>query len=313
MVRSNDDQPDPPINLSIVITIVGSPDLLENCLTNLCQQVEGKAIEILVPHDDTCKGIVNIRDQFAQVEFLDMGAIKTRARPTTYSAKHELYDRRRSYGLTLAKGEIVALLDDACIPNPDWVEQILLSHKLPYAVIGGAVENASNSPLNWAIYFQDFGRYQNPLKEGAVDQLTDINVSYKRFSLELIRDCWTDRYNEIIVHRTFLQRGEVLWQNPRIVVCMNRGRLKFFDLLKERLAWGRLFGSVRAKSSPRDKRLLLIASSPGILLLLLGRMAKKVILSRRNRLHFLVSFPLILPLTSSWCLGELMGSVTLSE
>lgn len=313
MVRLNDEQTGRSFSLSIIVTIVGESELLINCLALLSQQANGKAIEILVPYDETCKTIASVREQFELVKFLNMGVIETKARPNTHTANHELYDRRRSYGLSHARGKIVALLDDSCNPNPDWCDQVLRTHRLPYAVIGGAVEHASNSPLNWAVYFQDFGRYQKPLNEGAVLHLTDINISYKRSSLEAIKDRWFDRYNEITVHHAFLQLGEVLWQRPQIIVCQNRGRLKFVDLLRERFAWGRLFGSARANSTSSGKRLLLIICSPGIFLLLLSRMAWKVIISRRNRCHFLVSFPLILPLTASWCLGELLGTITRSE
>ncbi len=266
-----------------------------------------------MPYDESCTEITSMKDQFPHAKFLDMGAVKAKAMRNPYTTSHELYDRRKSYGLAHATGVIVALLEDSCIPESNWCEQVIQSHELPYAVIGGAVEQTSKSPLNWAVYFQDFGRYQLPQEEGPVRSLTDINISYKRESLWAVQDCWLNRYNEILVHQALIQNGEVLWQRPQILVRQDRGRLNFLALLQERFAWGKLFGSVRANSISRRERYFLIVCSPGIYFVIISRIAWKVMISQRNRLHFLVSFPLILPLTLSWWFGELIGTLFRSE
>jgi hypothetical protein len=239
-----------------------------------------------------------------------MGVVNTDAPPGSAAVAHELYDRRTAKGLSVARGAVLALLEDYGVPDPDWCDQILEAHRLPYGIIGGAVEQAGQGLLNWAVYFIDFGRYQLPLPEGPVDYLTDVNVSYKREVLELVPELWAERYNEVTVHWALAKRGVVLWQQPRMVVRQDRGDLTFSELITERFWWGRLFGSVRAREISYLSRLLYIALSPTIPIALLSRMAGKVFGGRRNGKRFLSAFPQIVALTVSWSLGELVGYVT---
>src|ERR1700681_5044734 len=103
---------------------------------------------------------------------------------TGRSGSREHHDELRARGLALARGYIVALIEDHGIPAPDWCAQILESHRQPFAVVGGAIENGIDRPLNWAVYYCDFLRYQNPLQEGTSAFASDANVSYKRSALE---------------------------------------------------------------------------------------------------------------------------------
>ena len=43
---------------------------------------------------------------------------------------------------------------------------MVVAHREYYAAIGGAIENGVDRPLNWAVYYSDFGRYQNPFQSG---------------------------------------------------------------------------------------------------------------------------------------------------
>ncbi len=54
----------------------------------------------------------------------------------------------------------------------------------PFAGIGGAIENGTNRLLNWAVYFYDLGRYQNPLEMAESPFASIVNISYKRSSLD---------------------------------------------------------------------------------------------------------------------------------
>ena len=239
-----------------------------------------------------------------------MGVVKTDVRPGTQEAAHEMFDRRTAAGLNKAQGEVLALLQDYGAPDPDWCDQVLAAHRLPYAIIGGAVEHEGEGVLNWAVYFLDFGRYQLPLHEGLTDYLTDVNVSYKREALESVRNLWSERYKEVTVNWALARQGMTLWQRPQIVVRQDRGALSFGPLISERFSWGRLFGCIRTREISPVARLLYIALSPGIPLILLARIARKVFSARRNRARFVMSLPHLAAVTAFWCLGEFVGYVT---
>jgi hypothetical protein len=298
------------IVLSVVVRIVGGPTFLRRCLDCLVTQTENRPIEIIVPYDSTITNIELLIKDFSQVIFVNMGLVKTDAPFDSQAVLHELYDRRTATGLKVAQGRILALIEDYGAPASDWCEQVLKAHRLPHGVIGGAVEQENPRPLNWALYFLDFGRYQLPLCEGPTDHLTDVNVSYKREAVESVRELWEERYNEAIVHWALASRGVVFWLRPDIVVHENRRELSFSDAIVERYWWGRLFGCVRRREGKSVSPFLYIVFCPAIPFVLLGRIMRKVLCGRRNRAKFLFSFPLVVILSLSWCLGEFVGYVT---
>ena len=73
--------------------------------------------------------------------------------------------------------------------------------------MGGAIENSIDRPLNWAVYFCDFLRYQTPLPDGESALASDANVSYKRTALQAIQPVWRDVFHETSVNAALRARG----------------------------------------------------------------------------------------------------------
>jgi hypothetical protein len=298
------------ITLSVIVRVVGGGAFLRRCLDHLVRQTEGREIEIIVPYDSLVRGIAEIERDFPQVTFVDMGVVRADGRPISAGEAHLLYDRRTARGLSVARGQILALLEDYGVPDPGWCAQVLEAHRLPYGVIGGAVEQEANGTLNWAVYFLDFGRYQLPLREGPVAYLSDVNVSYKRPVLESVRSLWEEKYNEVTVHWALARQGVVLWLRPQIVVRQNRDRLSLPSLIVERFSWGRLFACRRVQDATLADRIKYILFSPALPLILLGRVARKAWGSPYQRAKFLRSLPILACLALFWCVGEFVGYVT---
>jgi len=299
--------------LSIIITSVEGPPALSKCLSQLVPQMSGKSIEVIVPHESNRKSIELLKEKYYQIQFIDIGKIQTSARYGSPAAAHEIYDRSKSAGLSKAKGDVLALLDDQGTPDPDWCDQVIEAHKLPYGVIGGAIEHSGSGILNWAVYFQDFGRYQLPLHEGHSEYLSDINISYKRETLESVKELWIERFNEATVNWALAKKGEVLWQRPQMVVRLDRGKLNYRDLIKERYAWGRLFGYTRAGNLSSKQRFVYAIASIFLPFILIFRIAKKAFIGKRTWSIFLRASAATALLTLSWCFGEFMGYLTLRE
>ncbi len=297
------------IRLSVIVTVVGGRSFLRRCLSHLVPQTQRQLVEIIVPYDSTISEVEHLQTDFADVRFVFMGEVATSAPLRTQASEHELYDCRSSFGLRAAKGEVLALVQDCVIPASDWVEQVLSAHALPYGVVGGAVEHGAKRPLNWAVFFQDFGRHQPPLKEGPAVYLTDINVSYKRTALEAVKELWQNRYKEVTVNWALDRLGVTLWQRPQIVVTHSRGELEIVKLIIERYSWGRLFGVIRTREMALPSRLTYILLSPLIPLIVLFRTVKKAIRSNHRR-HLVMAMPHLVVLTVVWCFGEFMGYLT---
>jgi hypothetical protein len=298
--------------LSVVVTVVSDTsqqaDLqhLERCLESLRKQVDSPSREILVTCETGLPGIDSLRERFPEVEFLELGELRQdRSRPT-----REHHDILRGIGLRKARGSIIASLEDYDRPAPDWCAQIVKEHSQPHAAIGGAVENGIDRALNWAVYFCDFGRYQNPVPRGPARSLSDANVSYKRAALESVSGVWANAYNEILIHAALHARGETIYISPDVIVYQHRLDLRLGPALTERYVWGRSYGAVRLVGCAWWQRAAFALLFPLLPLVLLRRQAAEVFRSGRNRGAFLRALPITMLLDLFWSWGEFVGAVT---
>ena len=235
----------------MVVTIVDGGATLDRCLGALNEQVGGPELEVIVPWDDSVQGIAELERRFPRFRFLALGRLDTLRPKPTPAGQHELFDRRRAAGLAIAGGELIAILEDRGVPRSDWAARVSELHAgLSHAVIGGAIQNGRDRPLNWAVYFCDFGRYQLPFEAGPRPYVSDVNICYKRRALEKTRELWASRYHETTVHWALQRDGEVLWLDPSFAVDQMRDGVTLGGVLSERIGWGRL---VRLHASEGDQ------------------------------------------------------------
>lgn len=299
--------------LSVVVTVVDGGQALRRCMQALLSQERTPSMEILVPFDATVEATVRATAADAaggdnvSVRLVDLGAMAICGRSGA-GGQHELIDRRRAAGLAQARGELIAIVEDRAVPRPDWAATVVSLHRqFPNAVIGGAIENACDRVLNWAVYFCDFGRYQLPFVSGPRRYVSDVNVAYKRRALEQTRDIWQVRYHEPLVHWALEQAGEVLLVSPDLVVDEIRDDLRLTDLIVERLAWGRLFGSLRVRDASLARRLAYAAVSPLVPGVLFARFVRDRVVRGTPLGRLLGTAPAVLLLMCAWTAGEAAG------
>jgi hypothetical protein len=268
-------------------------------------------MEIIVPWDDSLEGMAGQAAPYPQVRFLPLGTLTTEKPKLSPAGQHELFDRRRAAGLSAATGELVAILEDRSVPRRDWARRAASAHEsAPYNVIGGAIENGLDRLLNWAVYYCDFGRYQLPFFPGPRSYVSDVNVCYKRAALDRTRTLWASGYHETTVHWAMRRAGEVLWLDPSMVVDQVREDLTLAGLLRERVAWGRLFAFTRARESSLGRRLLHSLVTPALPFLLYWRLLRDQLGKRVTVGRFVTATPAVFLLLVAWSLGELAGYLT---
>src|SRR4051812_9759021 len=126
------------MRLSVIVTIVDGGDALARCLAALGGQQSAPAMDVMVPFDSTVSDIPAFTARFPDVRFLPLGTVTTIRSPTGPAGQHELFDRRRAAGLAAASGDLVAILEDRGVPDPDWADTIVQLHRqLSHGVIGG--------------------------------------------------------------------------------------------------------------------------------------------------------------------------------
>ena len=301
--------PTPKPLLSIVVTIVEGGLTLRRLLEAIQRQEAAPLTEVLVAFDASIADVGLLAVDFPGVRFLPMGEVATHRSPDHPAGQHELFDRRRAFALKAAGGALVAILEDRAPPRPDWAARMVRLHGDPFAVIGGAIESAAADALGWALYVCDFDRYGLPFESGPREWISDVNICYKRSALEATRHLWTDRYHEPAVHWALAAAGETLYLSNEPVVDHRRSPQGIWNAVRERFAWGRLFGYIRAKQMSPLRRLALTLLGPVIPLRLLVRYAR----TQRRRgegARFLRTAPLIGLLLIAWSAGEVGGYLT---
>jgi hypothetical protein len=287
-------------SLSVVVVILGRGRHLERCLDALRCRKGVPDAEIIVPCDGTHAEEAALRERFPEVKFLQLTGKRT-------------YAELRTAGVCAARGRIVAITEDQCIPPPRWCANILEQHAAPDAArrvaIGGPVDKLTpDKPINWAIYLRELGTYMPPVAEGPAHALTDCNVTYKREALEAIADAWKNTFHEPDVHAALQKNGGTLWLSPALLTMQQR-EMRLGPALRERYTFGRLYGGLRAAGVSRLKRLALILLSPLLPLLLVARVYAGVFGKGRHIGPALAALPYIVLFALAWAFGELVGYV----
>jgi len=283
--------------LSVIVVILGGGAHLERCLRTLRQQENAPPMEVIVPHDDRHAEVAALRAQFPEVKFVRVPGERS-------------YAELRSAGVKAARGRIVAITEDQCIPPPRWCANVVAAHNFTHAAIGGPVDKQQpDSALNWAVYLRELGTYMPPLAEGPTHALTDCNVTYKREVLQAIADVWAEAFHEPDVHTALATRGGTLWLSPALLTYQQR-TLVLGPALEERYAFGRLYGSLRVQNVSTGKRLVMLAACPLLPFVLVGRVLATVLGKRRHIGPALAALPYITLFAFVWAWGEFVGYLT---
>lgn len=294
--------------LSVVMTIVDGGAVLTACLDALVAQVGVPDIEVLVPYDHVTAEAAALADRYPQFRFIDLGRILGGMTPANPLEMHAFYDTRRAEAMKLARGRLIAIIEDRGVPDPNWAETMIRLHEThSHGVIGGAVTNGVDRLWNWAIYFCDFGRYGPPLQSNDPEYVTDTNIVYKRETIMSVRNLWDVKYQEAQVNWALRRAGAGLMLTDKAWTEQRRPQVDTGALVAERVNWARMFGQVRAREISRTQKLVLCLAAPVLPLVLFIRHFRRQIAKGRHVGKFITAAPLTLFLLVCWSYGELRG------
>jgi hypothetical protein len=217
----------------------------------------------------------------------------------------------RALGAAAARGRLVAVTEDHVTFGPTWLEALRAAHAAGHGVLGGPVENGNrSSAYDWALFFAEYGVHVPPVVEGPVVAVSGLNVAYDRELLRGCADAWRRTLEEGRVNDALRARGHEPWMVPRALVVSH---LPFTprQAMGHLLAGGRQYGSYRVSRCGAASRLLLLAPSPLVLVVLLVRIVRRVAARDRRLLPPLVrSLPWLIVLLLAWTAGEATGYAT---
>jgi hypothetical protein len=284
-------------NVTVAVVGICGPEHLERCLGALDEQRGAPPFETLVVYDPHLIGMEAVRGARSAVRFVANQGQRT---PLELAAR----------AVAEADGDLILLTEDHCVPGPDWVKELCSSQAAGRAAVGGLVHAAPGmSAVDWAFYYVDFFRYSPPAEESRAPSLTVCNVAYRRDHLAAVRGLWGEIFHETAINDALRQRFGALWLHPSAEVTMRR-HVRLADAVKERYAFGRLFGCTRLEFVGPARRLAYALLAPMLPVLLLGRMARKAFQSRTSSRRFMRSLPALILLVVAWSWGEWLGYLT---
>lgn len=282
--------------ISVVIACVNGGASLAACVEALQRQQGDVDAEVILVAGPRAPGVSDVAgDRHPRVR-----VIVVDGEPTI--------PRLRAAGIRAARGELVAITEDHCIPAPDWYEAIRRCHaQRPAAAIGGAVDNAATTRLvDWAVYFCEYGAYASPLPAGPTADLPGPNVSYKRRTLLELQDTIADEYWETFVHDRLARLGHQLWRDPSMQV-RHKMHFRFLPFLAERFHYGRAFAGRRNQALGWTMRIVRGTLSPLLVPLFVMRISRNVLARRQHLLRFAACLPMICCFAVAAAAGEAAG------
>ncbi|HEV2854310.1 MAG TPA: hypothetical protein VHC97_16065 [Thermoanaerobaculia bacterium] len=213
-------------------------------------------------------------------------------------------------GIERARGRLVALTEAHCALGPGWAEAAIEVHRWTSApVIGGAVEPGEGlGPLDWALYFCDYGQFLQPLAEGPVPELPGSNIVFKGEVLRSGRAFTAGGFWKTFFCRSCKVRGEPLWAAPRLVAFYHR-RLRLGPALRRRYLHGRCYGAMAVRPERAARRISHALAGPLLPGLLTTRLVRRVWRKGRFRARLLATLPLCALLLAAWSAGEWIGNL----
>ena len=175
----------------------------------------------------------------------------------------------REVGLRVVKGDVVALGETHVVPAAGWARAVLEAHDAGADVVLPFVTNANpGSPLSWAAFLMDYGRYST--RTGSATPVPTYNASVRRDVLLALPDPSAALEPGLRLDTDLRARGaRVVQASGAELAHLNVDRT--LDWMRERVLAGVLLGRSRRQTLGLARRVAYAAALPLIACLLAAR------------------------------------------
>lgn len=282
--------------LAVAVASNRTPELLAACLASLAGPCRRLGAPIAVGRPETGAALAEWQARFPEVRMV--------------SAPDGNIPRLRGAALLACDADLVALTEDHCVVDDDWLDALVTAHGSTGAdAVGGGMGNAQPArAVDWAAYFSEYGFFSwtRPPSPGT-PLLTGANVAYAR-SVRAQAGQWAaDGDWENVIHDRLAAAGRQLAFAPAARVRQNLTyRLGAF--CRDRYEHGRNYARARLAQPGHPSRLVLLAGTPVLVPLLVARVGAAA--ASIDRGAFLRALPITTLFLGSWVVGEAVGYAT---
>jgi glycosyl transferase family 2 len=222
--------------LSVIIVTPSRYDIIRKTIHHLRGQTIRDRIEVVIaaPSLDGLQLGRSELDGFFGYTVVEVGPIERLA-------------EAKVAAIRVARAPVVAFAEDHCFPDRGWAAALVAAHAAGWAGVGPVIRNANPaSAVSWAGLLLHFGRWLEPARAGAVEQLPWHNASFKRELLLAYGDELPRLLAvEVFLQRDLLARGHRLYLEPS-ATTYHANISRWWPWMRHEFVGGRLFGATRA-------------------------------------------------------------------
>ncbi len=281
-------------SVSVVVASSRSAELLAACLDSLIEQCRGARAELIVARPADA--------ETADAVFAARPSVRVVITPSGTSVP-----MLRATGMRAATGDIVALTEDNCVADPNWMASLAQGVAAGADVVGGGVDNGKNRrAVDWAAYFAEYGIYSSTRAEGSVPKelITAANVAYSRAVVNQVIEWAALGEREYQAHRRLGASGRE-FRFVRTAAVHQNATIAFWPFCVDRYEHGRDYARNRLLEEHGVNRWVRLLGCPLLPVVLTARIARVAGHARVGA--FIRALPTTLIFMTAWSLGEAAG------
>ncbi len=283
-----------PPAVSVVIASIVGPPFIDDCVASVFAQTNAPPFEVIVVDCRGPENVARLRQRFPDVRFVELD-------------HRETVPQLRRIGVDNARGGIVAIIEEHCLADEDWLATLASAFSPGYAAVGGPVDFRTDGRLrDWITYFIEYNSYLPPWTDGDSYNVGSANAAYRKEILDANLAVLSDGYWEAVLHPKLFADGARFRGVPGMIVY-HRGPFDYFYYVRQRYLFSRACAGARRGTLSGAKRAVYLLAAPAIPFVLLARIASRVFAKKCHPDKFLMSLPLLIPAMTSYVCGEWMG------
>ncbi len=282
-------------DLSVIVPAVNGEGILIECLAAL-RRTAGPTLEILV--------IERCGEKIQRALAVSAPDAMLFSVPT-----HTTIPQMRAIGFQYARGAAIAVIEDHTIVPADWARRLLGALATGADVVGGSVYNAATTTtVDWAAFLCEYSHLLAPRAGPDVEQLTGINVAYRRVVVERYAALLGAGRWENDFHDALRRDGVHLMCVPEIAVG-HKMHYRMRDYVAQRYLYSRALTGGASARMPFAERAMGFVKSFVLPPVLFARIVRRVLMSGRHHRELVKSLPLLVMFVCVWAAGEAVGYV----
>lgn len=285
--------------LSVVVGSVDSGRTIARALAALEQTTRGMDAEIIVVDASEDGTRERVREMYPRVRLRELPA-------------GTLTPKLWSTGFAMSRGRVVAFTTGHCVVSPAWARAMLAGIERGCQGVSGPLALSKDSGVvDWALFYLRYAAFISGGSDdgNAAHEIPGDNAAYDRAALERHAFSFADGFWEVDFHRRLRAESDA----TRFVVLRDAGvdfgpSASFGSLARQRFHHGRHSGAWRALTGARSTWAS-AAAAPLVPVVLVARIARRVLPRPSHRARFLIALPVTFALAVAWAAGEAWGAL----